>query len=94
MHVPLHHPLAVAKQMVTVDRIGAGRLGGNIVCGWNEDEFRMFGVTGHDHDERYAQGEEWWDIVRRLWRGGEPFDFEAVYYQLRRAEGSPSPYGR
>lgn len=93
MHVPLHHPLVAAKQMATVDHIGAGRLGVNIVCGWNEDEFRMFGVSTREHDARYAQGEEWWDIVRRLWTGGEPFDFEGMYYQLSRAEGSPKPYG-
>lgn len=93
MHVPLHQPLVAAKQMATVDHLGAGRLGVNIVCGWNEDEFRMFGVSTREHDERYAQGEEWWDIVKRLWAGGEPFDFEGAYYQLSQAEGSPRPYG-
>jgi alkanesulfonate monooxygenase SsuD/methylene tetrahydromethanopterin reductase-like flavin-dependent oxidoreductase (luciferase family) len=93
MHVPLHHPLVTAKQMATVDHIGAGRLGVNIVCGWNEDEFRMFGMSALEHDARYAQGEEWWDIVRRLWSGAEPFDYEGSYYQLRGVEGAPKPYG-
>jgi alkanesulfonate monooxygenase SsuD/methylene tetrahydromethanopterin reductase-like flavin-dependent oxidoreductase (luciferase family) len=93
MHVPLHHPLVAAKQMATVDHIGAGRLGVNMVCGWNEDEFRMFGVSAREHDARYAQGEEWWEIVRRLWAGGEPFDFEGTYYQLSQVEGFPTPYG-
>ena len=60
VHVPLHHPLVAAKQMATADHIGQGRLGVNIVCGWNEDEFQMFGVTKKEHDARYAQGEEWW----------------------------------
>ena len=71
VHVPLHHPLVAAKQMATADHIGQGRLGVNIVCGWNEDEFQMFGVTQHEHDERYAQGEEWWSIVKRIWAGGD-----------------------
>ena len=93
MHVPLHHPLVAAKQMATVDHIGSGRLGVNIVCGWNEDEFRMFGVSTREHDARYAQGEEWWDIVQRLWSGAEPFDYEGTYYQLSGVEGSPRPYG-
>jgi alkanesulfonate monooxygenase SsuD/methylene tetrahydromethanopterin reductase-like flavin-dependent oxidoreductase (luciferase family) len=93
VHVPLHHPLVAAKQMATADHIGQGRLGVNIVCGWNEDEFQMFGVSKHEHDARYTQGEEWWSIVKGLWAGGEPFDYEGSYYQLRRVEGAPRPYG-
>jgi dimethylsulfone monooxygenase len=93
IHVPLHHPVAAAKQMATADHIGQGRLGVNIVCGWNEDEFQMFGMSPHEHDERYAQGEEWWSIVKRIWAGEEPFDYEGTYYQLRGVEGLPKPYG-
>jgi alkanesulfonate monooxygenase SsuD/methylene tetrahydromethanopterin reductase-like flavin-dependent oxidoreductase (luciferase family) len=93
VHVPLHHPLVAAKQMATADHIGQGRLGINIVCGWNDDEFQMFGVAKHEHEARYAQGEEWWHIVKRLWAGGEPFDYEGTYYQLRGVEGAPRPYG-
>lgn len=93
IHVPLHHPVAAAKQMATVDQIGAGRLGVNIVCGWNEDEFRMFGIAQHEHDARYAQGTEWWRIVKRIWTDDKPFDHEGTYYQLHGVEGSPKPYG-
>jgi dimethylsulfone monooxygenase len=93
IHVPLHHPLVAAKQMATADHIGRGRLGVNIVCGWNEAEFQMFGVTKKAHDDRYEQGEEWWDIVKRIWSGEDSFDYEGTYYQLRGVEGSPRPYG-
>ena len=44
VHAPLFHPIIAAKQMVTADHIGEGRFGLNIVVGWNEDEFEMFGV--------------------------------------------------
>jgi alkanesulfonate monooxygenase SsuD/methylene tetrahydromethanopterin reductase-like flavin-dependent oxidoreductase (luciferase family) len=93
VHVPLHHPLVATKQMATADHIGQGRLGVNIVCGWNEDEFQMFGVAQHEHDERYEQGEEWWSIVKRIWAGAEPFDYMGMHYQLRGVEGLPQPYG-
>jgi alkanesulfonate monooxygenase SsuD/methylene tetrahydromethanopterin reductase-like flavin-dependent oxidoreductase (luciferase family) len=93
VHIPLHHPVAAAKQMATADHIGQGRLGVNIVCGWNEDEFQMFGVSQQEHDDRYAQGEEWWSIVKRIWAGEEPFAYEGTYYRLRGVEGSPRPYG-
>jgi alkanesulfonate monooxygenase SsuD/methylene tetrahydromethanopterin reductase-like flavin-dependent oxidoreductase (luciferase family) len=92
IHVPLHHPLVAAKQLATADYIGQGRLGVNLVCGWNEDEFQMFGVSKHEHDERYAQGEEWWSIVTRTWAGAAPFDYAGTYYQLSGVEGAPPPY--
>jgi len=93
VHVPLHHPLVAAKQMATGDHIGRGRIGVNIVCGWNEDEFQMFGVTKKEHDARYAQGEEWWSIVKRIWGGEERFDYKGAYYQLYGVEGAPRPFG-
>jgi dimethylsulfone monooxygenase len=93
IHVPLIHPLVAAKQMATADQIGHGRFGVNVVCGWNEDEFAMFGVSKHEHEDRYAQGDEWWSIIRRLWGGATPFDFAGRFYDLRGVEGLPAPYG-
>jgi alkanesulfonate monooxygenase SsuD/methylene tetrahydromethanopterin reductase-like flavin-dependent oxidoreductase (luciferase family) len=72
--------------------VGQGRLGVNVVCGWNEDEFHMFGVAKHEHDDRYAQGEEWWSIIRRLWSGDVPFDFSGDFYELGHVQGEPRPF--
>ena len=93
VHVPLIHPIVAAKQMATVDHVSSGRLGVNVVCGWNEDEFQMFGVTKHEHDDRYEQGDEWWSIIRRIWSGEAPFDFDGRHYQLEHVQGQPLPYG-
>jgi alkanesulfonate monooxygenase SsuD/methylene tetrahydromethanopterin reductase-like flavin-dependent oxidoreductase (luciferase family) len=93
VHVPLIHPVVAAKQMATADHIGRGRFGLNVVCGWNDDEFQMFGVTKKEHDDRYEQGAEWWTIVQRIWAGAGPFDFTGNHYQLYGVEGSPLPYG-
>src|SRR5215212_10521857 len=92
IHVPLHHPAIVAKQIVTTDHIGQGRFGLNIVCGWNKDEFQMFGVAMREHDDRYVEGQEWLEIVSRIWAGEGPFDFRGAYYDLRGLVGSPRPY--
>ncbi len=92
VHVPLNHPVVAAKQMATVDQIGRGRFGVNAVCGWNDDEFQMFGVEKQEHAARYEQGDEWWRIVTRIWEGGAPFDFEGAHYRLQQVEGSPRPY--
>src|SRR5262244_352235 len=61
VHAPLFHPVIAAKEFVTADHIGEGRFGLNLVVGWNEDEFQMFGVSQRQHDERYDYAEEWVD---------------------------------
>ena len=45
VHAPLFNPIIAAKEFVTVDHIGEGRFGINLVVGWNEGEFEMFGVA-------------------------------------------------
>jgi alkanesulfonate monooxygenase SsuD/methylene tetrahydromethanopterin reductase-like flavin-dependent oxidoreductase (luciferase family) len=64
VHAPLIAPLIAAKEFVTADHIGQGRFGLNIVCGWNEGEFEMFGATLRDHESRYDYAQEWLDIVK------------------------------
>ena len=44
VHALIFNPVVAAKEMVTADHIGEGRFGLNIVVGWNEGEFDMFGV--------------------------------------------------
>ena len=58
VHAPLFHPLIAAKEMVTADHIGEGRFGLNIVAGWNEGEFEMFGIDqrGHERPLRIRPG--------------------------------------
>jgi alkanesulfonate monooxygenase SsuD/methylene tetrahydromethanopterin reductase-like flavin-dependent oxidoreductase (luciferase family) len=89
----LVHPVVAAKQLATVDQIGRGRLGVNVVCGWNDDEFQMFGVTKQEHEARYEQGAEWWSIVTGIWAGAVPFDFPGKHYRLEQVQGSPLPFG-
>src|SRR5579875_3371842 len=93
VHAPLVHPVFAAKQFVTADHIGHGRFGLNLVCGWNTDEFDMFGVQQRDHEERYAHGAEWITAIKRMWTEKGPFDFEGRFFHLRNVEAEPKPYG-
>jgi len=93
IHAPLFHPVVAAKQMVTADQAGHGRFGLNIVCGHNEDEFAMFGIPCLDNTERYAHGQEWITIVKRLWTEPDDFDFDGKYFQLKAVRSKPKPYG-
>ncbi len=93
VHAPLFHPVIAAKQFVTADQIGAGRFGLNVVCGWNEGEFEMFGATLREHASRYAYAQEWLDAIKMMWSRTDMFDFEGEYVRLRNVRAMPKPYG-
>jgi len=93
VHAPLFHPLIAAKEFVTADHIGEGRVGVNIVVGWNEGEFDMFGVKQREHDARYDYAQEWIDVVKQAWSRDGTFDFNGRYLQLNGARAYPKPYG-
>jgi alkanesulfonate monooxygenase SsuD/methylene tetrahydromethanopterin reductase-like flavin-dependent oxidoreductase (luciferase family) len=93
VHAPLVHPVFAAKQFVTVDHVSRGRFGLNVVCGWNQDEFDMFGLTQREHDDRYAHGSEWLDVIQKLWTETGTSTFEGTYFQLPGLEGEPKPFG-
>jgi FMNH2-dependent dimethyl sulfone monooxygenase len=93
VHAPLFHPLIAAKEFVTADHIGAGRFGLNIVAGWNEGEFEMFGVTQRAHDDRYEFAEEWLAVVKRAWGTEEQFDFKGQFFDLRGVRAKPKACG-
>jgi dimethylsulfone monooxygenase len=93
VHAPLFHPIIAAKEMVTADHIGAGRFGLNIVVGWNEGEFEMFGVAQREHDARYDYAQEWIDAIKRIWSERETFDFAGNFIKLKSVRAEPKPYG-
>jgi len=93
VHAPLFHPVVAAKQMVTADHVSHGRFGLNIVCGWNEGEFEMFGVTLREHEQRYEYAQEWIDAVKAMWGDEDDFDFNGRFFQLKGVRTKPKPYG-
>jgi FMNH2-dependent dimethyl sulfone monooxygenase len=93
VHAPLIHPVIAAKGFVTADHIGAGRFGLNLVVGWNEGEFDMFGVAQRDHERRYEYGQEWIDAIKRMWGPEEEFDFDGQFLKLKKVRAKPKPYG-
>jgi alkanesulfonate monooxygenase SsuD/methylene tetrahydromethanopterin reductase-like flavin-dependent oxidoreductase (luciferase family) len=93
VHAPLIPPLIAAKEFVTADHIGEGRFGLNVVCGWNEGEFEMFGATLRDHEVRYEYAREWLDIVKLAWSSQEAFDLDGTFFKLKGVRAKPKPYG-
>ncbi len=88
IHTPLMTPAYAAKAIATIDHISHGRAGLNIVCGWNQDEFDIHGVT-IDGEKRYEHGLEWYRIFSKLMEGGAPFDWDGEFYKLKHAFTDP-----
>src|SRR5215468_11435137 len=93
VHAPIFNPVVAAKEMVTADHVGEGRFGLNIVVGWNEGEFDMFGVEQRDHEARYDYAQEWIDAIKRIWSDDTVFDFEGKYIRLKGVQADPKPFG-
>jgi len=93
VHTALIHPVFAAKQIVTADHAGHGRVGLNVVSGWNADEFAMFGSQLLPHDARYAHTEEWLAVAQRAWAEDVPFDFAGTHFNLKGVISKPKPYG-
>jgi alkanesulfonate monooxygenase SsuD/methylene tetrahydromethanopterin reductase-like flavin-dependent oxidoreductase (luciferase family) len=93
VHAPLFHPLVAAKQFVTADLVGQGRFGLNVVCGWNEGEFEMFGVFQRDLETRYEYAQEWIDAIKAAWTEPSDFDLDGTFFQLKNVRAFPKPHG-
>ena len=90
-HVPALHPIVAAKQSVTIDHITNGRFALNLVSGWFQREIEFFGAEMLNHDGRYHQAAEWMDVVKRLWREPNSFDYAGEYFTLKGAAADPKP---
>jgi alkanesulfonate monooxygenase SsuD/methylene tetrahydromethanopterin reductase-like flavin-dependent oxidoreductase (luciferase family) len=80
-----HNPAVLAKQADTLDEISGGRFVLGLGAGWNETEFRAFGIP---FDHRIDRFEEAFTIIRGLLHDGA-IDFEGQYYSARDCELRP-----
>jgi alkanesulfonate monooxygenase SsuD/methylene tetrahydromethanopterin reductase-like flavin-dependent oxidoreductase (luciferase family) len=80
-----HNPAVLAKRADTIDEISGGRLILGLGAGWNETEFRAFGIP---FDHRIDRFEEAFAIIGGLLRDGA-IDFDGTYYQARDCELLP-----
>jgi FMNH2-dependent dimethyl sulfone monooxygenase len=93
VHSALVPPVVAAKQLATLDQIGPGRAGLNIVAGWYQAEYEAFGLDlPGSPEQRYAHAQEWWDVVSRLWSQAEPFDHDGEFFPgMHALSTSPRP---
>ncbi len=90
-HAPTIHPLLAAKQTATIDHISGGRLGYNIVGGWNRHELEMFGAPLREHEGRYEYLAEWLQVIEKVWASDTPFDHDGEFFRVRGGFTLPKP---
>jgi alkanesulfonate monooxygenase SsuD/methylene tetrahydromethanopterin reductase-like flavin-dependent oxidoreductase (luciferase family) len=85
-----HPPGLLARMAATIDEISAGRFVLGLGTGWNETEFRAFGIP---FDHKVARFEEAFPIIRRL-LDGERVTAAGRYYSVEDAVLLPLPTRR
>jgi len=82
-----HPPGILARVAAAVDELSGGRLVVGLGAGWNEAEFRAFGLP---FDHRVSRFEEAFEIVRHLLAGGR-VTFAGRYHHVEDAVLFPPP---
>jgi probable F420-dependent oxidoreductase len=86
--LPLRHPVPVAKQAATLDRVSGGRfVMGLGVGGEFPGEFAAAGVP---HNQRGARLNEGIEVLRKLWTG-EPVAHEGRHFSFPETQMLPKP---
>src|SRR5256712_13498928 len=86
--LPLHHPVHVAEDVITLDLVSKGRVILGVGSGYQPADFGAFpGPMEH----RTALLEEGVEILR-LGGAGEPFSFRGKHYTLDDVQIRPQPY--
>ena len=89
--LPLRHPVPVAKQVATLDRMLGGRLDFGVgVGGEFANEYAACGVPLKERGARLSEGIE---LLRKLWSGA-PVTHEGRFYPLANVQMLPPPAQR
>jgi probable F420-dependent oxidoreductase len=84
---PLRHPLALAKDLATLDRLSGGRLIVLPTVSWHQDEYDALGVPFHKRGEILDEQLQIW---ARAW-SGNPVTYTGNHFEFRDIWIEPQP---
>ncbi len=85
--LPYRHPLHLAKELASLDRLSEGRLVLGVGAGWLEGEFAALNVPAR---ERGARTDEAIDALRACWQD-DPVTFDGPSVHLKEMRVLPQP---
>lgn len=88
--VGFRHPALLAKMSATLDHASNGRFVLGLGAGWNEAEFKGFGLPFPSIGTRLQQLEEALDLIRKLWTE-QPVSYFGEQFQVEDAYCHPRP---
>jgi len=86
--LPYRHPVHLAKELASLDLLSEGRLVVGAAAGWLEGEFDALGVP---FAERGPRTDEALDVLRAIWDGDQPVDFDGRFTTLEQMRIVPTP---
>jgi len=85
--LPQRHPLYLAKQLATLDRLSQGRLMVGIGSGWMKEEFDALEI---DYHARGARTDESIQAMRTIWRD-DVATFHGKHFHFHDVKSFPKP---
>lgn len=85
--LPYRHPLHLAKELASLDRLSSGRLILGAAAGWLEGEFEALGVPFR---ERGTRTDEALDVLRACWEQ-DPVNFDGPRVRMKDMRVLPQP---
>jgi len=89
----LRHPVVLAQELATLDRLSDGRLEIGMGAGWNKPEYEGAGIPYDPGATRIDRLAESMTIMKGLFADG-PVDFEGRFYRVKGFEDLPRPIQR
>jgi len=84
------HPIVLAKELLTLDRISGGRLEFGLGAGWMAPDYEQAGMSFDAPGERVSRLEETVRVMKKF-LGGGAVDFAGEHYDINGHEMYPGP---
>ena len=84
------HPVVLAKELATIDRLSGGRVEIGLGSGWMATDYQQSGIPYDAPKVRVDRFEEGLQVILGL-LGPEPVTFEGEHYRITGLDGLPKP---